>query len=287
MRDWPQWLNLLWASCALRACWRAILTLRDLEQRITAAGLDTSDELAHLKESLGRSKDQQEQTTLTASLKRNEEQCNLLRGKGGVTAAVALDAHASLLIALDRYTLNVDPQKVLALAVEAEGLAPSVKTSSTLSAAHLFLAGKDLCQKDPSFASWYAKYRRSLGESYLMVVAASEPGPFQKQVLDHPDMKAAQQIADASWSVFPQGGSAFNWAMLRNADPAKAQRVAEAIRTTPHDLLAQTLEYLLAPTRPPTAMEMYWMQLIQNDPAKARQALSAVIAADIPLPFKP
>ena len=46
----------------------------------------------------------------------------------------------------------------------------------------------------PEFAAYYDKYKRSLGVTHLMAVAASEPGPLQELVLRSPQIQKALEI---------------------------------------------------------------------------------------------
>ena len=108
--------------------------LAALEQRLRAAQIDTADELAHLKEFLDGSKDQQNQNSINAALKREQDASAAVAGKGGVTAALALDQQLNALLSLDASGGTVDADKIVALAEQANQLASSEGTLTADSA---------------------------------------------------------------------------------------------------------------------------------------------------------
>ncbi|HEY2586651.1 MAG TPA: hypothetical protein VGI81_12880, partial [Tepidisphaeraceae bacterium] len=104
------------APAALYAVYRLTrdeAALRALEQRLRAADLDASDDLAKLKEHLSGAKDAQNQAETSASIKRSEDRDAAARAKGGATMAAALDGRVDLLLSLDLVGGAVDPDKVV------------------------------------------------------------------------------------------------------------------------------------------------------------------------------
>jgi hypothetical protein len=261
--------------------------LRRVEQRLRAADLDTADRLENVKEFLAGGKDAQRVATLNASLKRDADLVAALRSKGGHTAAVALDAQATTLLSLDAYTGTADLDRAVALAEEAERLAPSSSTSGTLSTALLTRASRQLRKADPAFDAYFRKYERAVGASHLLAVIASEPGPFQKAVLAHADFKRALGIVRGWGKLFPAGGSPYEWALTRHGSPPDAARLAKYLKQTPRERVELDIAAILAPASPSTALEMYWFRQAVGESDASREPLKRVAALGVPVPIEP
>lgn len=261
--------------------------LQSLEQRLRAAEIDTADDLAHVKEFLDGSKDQQNQSSINASLKRSADAAAALVGKGGVTAAVALDEQVDQWLALDSNGGTIDADKVVALAEQAHQLAPSEATYGRLNAAYLYRASVGLRRSDPAFDEFYNKYKRSIGTTYLMAVAASEPGPLQQKVLENPDTQKAIAIMRADTSAYPEGASIYEWAMLKNADAKAAGNIAVELRKRPRESVEQSIANLLNPVSADEALDTYWLGQILGKPEDGKAALHKVAGMGIPIPIQP
>jgi hypothetical protein len=260
--------------------------LHALEQRIEAADLDTADQLAATKDFLAGTKDQQQQSTLAASISRAEELSNALRPKGGRTAAVAITRVVERMLTLGTIGGSVDPEKILTLAQEAYRVSPSSSTSAVVMTARLFHASRDLRHSDPAFNEFWGKYGRSAGLTYLMAVAASEPSSFQTKVVQHPDVQEALKIL-RDWDKQYTGHHAtFEWAMLKNTDSAVAEKFADDIRKDPRQEINQSISQLLRPADASEALETYWLKQIQGKPEQGQVAIRKVAEMGIPVPIQ-
>jgi len=261
--------------------------LATLAQRLAAADLDKSDSAARHKEFLDGSRDAKSKANLEAAIKRMEDVVNAVRANGGATAAVAMDNYADALIVADVYTNASDPAKILKLAEDAKRAAPSASTAGTLLAAQLFSAGKELRRSEPVFATMYEKYGRSVGLNYVIAVAASEPGPLQQRVLANESVQKAIALLREDAKPFPHERSAYEWALLKNADAAEAEKVAVAIRNNPRTQVEQSIGTLMHSTTGSAALDTYWLMQILGTPEKGREALREAIAAGNALPIDP
>jgi hypothetical protein len=260
--------------------------LTRLEQRIRAADLDTADQLAHTKEFLNGARDPHSRVALAAALKRSEALADALRGKGGRTAAVAIALQVEQMLSLDLFTGTTDMAKVTALAQEAYRMSPSASTSGILETAYLFQAAQELRRAAPEFDAYYNKYKRSLGVTHLMAAAASEPGPLQDLILRNPQMQKALEMLRDQGKKFPNGGSPYEWAILKKLDAAEAQRIAQTIRASSRKHLEQSITNLLRPSSASEALDTYWLAQIDGK-QDGRAALSKVAALGIPVPIQP
>lgn len=261
--------------------------LRTLEQRLQAADLDTSDHLTAFKELLSGAKDQQNQTTLAASLKRTTDLATALRPKGGRTAAVAICNQIATMMALDLYNTPADPAKILALAEEAHGFSPSASTSGIVASAHYFKAYKELRKNNPAFEAYCKKCERSVNFVNLLTLAGSEPGPLQQDVLKHPDLQKAIAITKEQTALFTDKNSPQDWALLKQVDAGEAEQMAKFIRNSPRALIEQSIAEKLSPVSANQALETYWFMQIMGKPQEGRAALRRVAAMGIPLPIEP
>ncbi|HEY2584536.1 MAG TPA: hypothetical protein VGI81_02080, partial [Tepidisphaeraceae bacterium] len=140
---------------------------------------------------------------------------------------------------------------------------------------------------DPAFDAFCAKYKRAVGTTYLMTVAASEPSPFQQRVLQQADVQRAVALARQACSTYPEGRATYEWALLRNADAGEAARIADVIRKTPRDAIDQSIATLLNPTSAGEALDAYWLARILGKPDEGKAALAKVAAMDVPVPIQP
>ncbi|MDB5356661.1 MAG: hypothetical protein JWN24_3114 [Phycisphaerales bacterium] len=261
--------------------------LHKLEARIKAADVDTADHLAAIKEFLSGVKDQQNTANLATALKRSEETSDSQRAKGGRTAAVAFTNQAGLILALDALTGTGDLDKAITLADEARKLSPSSATVDMQLTAHLYHAARDLRQSDPDFDAFLVKYKRSLDTSNLLALVASDPGPFQQKLLANAHFQKALTIVREENVNFPDSPTSLEWALLKNADPAEAVKIADILRKNPRRRVEQSIATLLNPSSAANACDGYWLLQIQGKPDEARQVLQKVADMGIPLPPRP
>ena len=261
--------------------------LRILDQKITAAGIDASDQLARIKQFLGGEKDSQNQTAINAALKRNQDQAAAAHTKGGATEALSLTGRADLLLSLDSCGSAVDPATIVALAENAGKVWQCEGNYATLLSAYLFRAADQLRHADPAFDAFVTKYKRSIGTTHLMAVAASEPSSFQQAVLQNADVQRVQGLIRQATAAYPEGRSVYEWALLKNSDAGEADRVAEVIRRTPREPVSQSISNHLNPASTAEALNTYWLMQILGKPEDGKAALARVAALGIPMPIQP
>ena len=266
---------------------RNTAALTALEQRIRAANLDYADRLVMQKEFLAGAKDQQTKVSLAAALKRNRELVGTLRAKGGRTAAVAIDQLTSEMLGQAFLGEDVDPDKIVKLAEEADRLSPSVSTQSALMTARLFQAQAALRRADREFDTFCKTYGRSLGIIHLMALAASDGQPFQQRVRDQPEFKGMLAMLEGEVAAFPDDYTTYEWALLKALSPAEADKAALAIRKSPRMVVDQTIVNLLEPFDAGEALETYWLMQILGKPDDARGAIGKIAETGIPLPIRP
>lgn len=261
--------------------------LRDLETRLRTANLDASDALADLKEHISGVNDAKHVAHAKAILQRSEAQLPKLRAKGGRTASVAIAQHAGALSSADLLTRSADANQVVALAEEADRLAPSAGTLDARLMAHLFRAGKSLRAADAAFDVHCRKYERALGVTYVLILACGEAGPFRQRVIVHPDVQKAAEIMREQARRFPQGRTAWEWAFLKHISTSDAEQAATVIRGVPRRQTEQAINNLLYPYNAGEAFDELWLHQILAKPGDGRDGLRRIAAAGIPLPVAP
>ncbi len=258
--------------------------LHSLDERIKAAELDNADQIAATKEYLNGRKDRQSVTSLNAENKRVDDMLPALRVKGGVTAAVAIDGQVGRMLSLEVFNVPADAEKAVALAEEANHLAPSAATSSTLIAALIFRASKELRRFDPEFDEYCKKYERSVGTTNLIALTASQPGPFQKKVTSHADILKVAAMLCAESERYPNSHACYEWALLKTIDAAEAENFADSIRKTPRRMVEQSISSQLMPASANEAMEAFWLMQIMGNDAAGQDCVRKVASLGIPMP---
>lgn len=266
--------------------------LRTLAQRLDAADIDTGDQAADVKDTLSGAKDEQTRTAIAAALKRRTAAVDTVRAKGGLTAAVAMDELAEVMLTADTYDRKTNADEVLKLARDAYAIAPSTSTRGSLIAALLFRAHNELRKANPAFDSFCRKYERSLGCTYTMAFCLGDANPFQSAVRQHKDIREAIALTREECTSFPQGRSLFDWALLRGSDApddaAETTKTAEFLRADERTALDVRIDNALHPAHASTAMHQYWYALVQGkSPAEAKQAFAKVASLNVPVPVQP
>jgi hypothetical protein len=208
-----------------------------------------------------------------------------LRPRGGRTAAMAIDHLVEQMMGLDGYDGPVDADKVVALAEEARRIDESASTDALLTAAYLFHAEKALRKTDKDFDQFCAKYRRSLGVSDMLAVAAGEAGTsYQQKVLQDAHVQRALAMLKNEAAAFPDSRATYEWAMLKTAAPATAAAAADVIRKSPRERVEHAVELLLHPYAGNKNVEMAWLMQINGAPDEAQATLKKARDAGVPIP---
>jgi hypothetical protein len=258
--------------------------LRTLAERIKGAGIDSADQLRTMRDYVAGKDDAKHAVAANSAVKRCMEKSNALRARGGVTSAVALVEYADSLIDKDIFSNDSDAGQAVSLATEAYGMAPCAATRNQLIEAHFFKVIKDCRRGNPAFEEYCRSNLRGMGNYGLVVAVASQEGPFWKEVTGHADFKAALDLIEEGFVLFPEGCTGREWAVLSKARPAAAGKFAEAIKRTPRTLLGQEVGVMLSPASPAEAAELYWTQRAIGNEAAARKALEGVKAEGLPMP---
>jgi hypothetical protein len=272
---------------ALHEFTRDEAALRKIEQRLRTADVDTSDGLEAAKNFVSKAKDAQHVPKLAASLKRRAERLPALRAKGGITAAIAVDEMAEAILNVHAYTGKGDLAEVVKLAEEAHRLAPSASTSGTLFSALVARAADELGRGDAGFKAFWETNNRSAGAAVLLAAVAMQPGPTRDAILKHPDVRRALDIVRGWSRQFPSGGSPLEWALLKSAEAAEADVLAQRFRQNQCERLEHTINAMLAPASVESAIQRHWFHEAVGEADQAREALTKVAAFGLPMPLKP
>lgn len=266
--------------------------LRSLERRLRAADLDRSEGLQRTKEFISGSRDAQDVPKVKAALKRVEDLAAAVVPAGGRTAAVALDRQVDSLMSVEVFEHSADLDKAVKLAEDARRLSTSSRTGGTLSATYVYRAARDLRRADGAFDAYCKRYERSVGIPQLMAAVAAGDGggdgdAFRAAVLANADFRRAVALVRDENAQYPEGGTPYEWAMLKNADPAAADRIAGNLRKTPRKQVEESIASLLSPSSGGEALEVYWLMQVLGKPDDGRAAVRTVADQGIPLPVRP
>ena len=104
-------------------------------------------------------------------------------------------------------------------------------------------------------------------------------------MLQNPDVQKVMALIKAEAAIYPEGTSIFEWAMLKNADPAAASSIANTLRTRPREVVEQSITNLLSPTSAADALETYWLDQLLGKPDEGKAAIKKVVDLGIPMPI--
>ena len=160
-------------------------------------------------------------------MERAEKTLTEARKVGGATFAIA----AGLVVRrLAQVQLGVvfDCDEMVRLAEEADKIAPSVGTRSTLQSALLARANKDLSVHDKEYAALAKKAGRSLTNGEVVAIALWRKGKLRDQTAANADVRRTIELIQKDFTLFTEP-SEWEWAMLRAGYPEVAARVAAAL----------------------------------------------------------
>jgi hypothetical protein len=170
--------------------------------------------------------------------------------------------------------LNVDADELVQLAESAWQAGPSESTQSTLTQALLFRASQRLAKKHDEYARWVESTQRNLNHENLMAVAAWRGGPLGEAALADSDVQRVISLLEDASDRFPDHRGVLEWALIRHADPAEAERVAVSVRANEADILTRSVAIRFYPANAQNAFALCWQrQIMGDDDEKAFQPL--------------
>ncbi len=271
---------------ALHGLTEDLPALQNLLKRLEAVELDQADANRLALEYYQGKNDAKLRKDLQPMITRYERAAEATRkGDRKTTFAAAAASLANWLPRLEQLGAEVDANRVVALAEEAYQAAPSEGTNNALFNALLFRAGRALIAQEPAYAALAKRAKRALGHSYLIPVALAQEGELRAKVLANPDVRRALTLIRDNLKVFPSAASEWAWAMLREAHPEEAAKVAEAVRKNEAGRVKRSIQAKLSPLSATDAFMAYWALQIAGQEADGIKVLKAYAARGVPMPF--
>jgi len=183
---------------------------------------------------------------------------------------------------------KADLDEAVRLAEEANKLARSDATWSTLFTALAERLHQDIIAKNPSYAAKANKTKRTVGASIQIALLLSEDEAARKELAANPDlMRLVRMIQDRA-KAYPAEGSVLSWALLRHLDPPAAERMATVIREDECLRLFDKIETIVDPLNISAAYEEYWRLQLEGkaDGAAARLHVLADKGVALVLPAR-
>jgi len=153
----------------------------------------------------------------------------------------------------------------VALAEQANTVAPSSSSAGTLVGALLHRAAQRLGATQPGFAELWQRHQRWQSSSALFAIAAGADAKARSAIAADPDVQRAVGISVTKAKAIPGAVSAAMWALAAAVDAAAGQVLAEGIR---HDDFAAAdldLDVALSPMSPSVAVEAYFHHRLLGD----------------------
>ena len=266
-------------------------SMRDLLARATAAGIDTSKQVAALGEYLDEGRDAEMKEACELRIVIHRKTADELRGAGGLPLAVEMvdlsnqySRLAGLSLKSDRIEKVIDSAGAsVAAAREGHGAKRSSATYGCLQSALMERAAVRLAQADKAFLAYAREHVRSLGLSGVVATAIAEGGEFKaKLIADSDVMEAAALAAEESREL--GRWSSFDWAVFGEVDPALKQTAAAWLKGDECGMLAARLDHRLGAYAGSGLLDLYWRLEIEGkaDEAKAIARQSNRLGVKLP-----
>jgi tetratricopeptide (TPR) repeat protein len=260
---------------------------RRLLRRIDEAALDLEEADRETVEGYQGKKDEKHRKDLENVIGRSEAIAAEARRVKGATLAVALSGLAQAKMGTVYLGVEVNADEVVALAEEAYAAGPSAATRATLEQALLFRASQDLAKAEPEYAKMVKRAERSLAPPYLVAVALTRGGKPSEAALRNADVRRATDLMRETVAKFPEDAHVWIWAMLRDAHPDEAAKVAGAIANDKSAEAARAISLKLSNVNASAAFHAYWSLLAAGKEADGLEVLRKCAAKGAPLPFDP
>ena len=260
--------------------------LGNLERQIQAANPDLSDGTRAIHRYYDGTDDDNRRKDNESAIARCQAALAAVKDGGGVTLAIAAAELASQLMAARMYGREADAGRILELADRAHAAAPSAHTRSVLVSALCFRASQALAEKDEAYRKMLSRAQRSLGHSYVLVLALLEDGRLREVVLANSDVRRVIALVAESAATFPEDCGTWDWAMLRNSQPKSANKVAEIIKRNEVSKVASRIQLQLSPAEAAPYLHAYLAAQMISDAAAAKRILRQCASQHIPLPFE-
>jgi tetratricopeptide (TPR) repeat protein len=262
---------------------RARAPLEALARRSETATFDLDDYRKHRREFLEGKDDVKNRQEIERSLERTRKELPAARAAGGATFAVAVMREILLQVAADMIGLPAPAESLVALAEEAERVAPSQGTHRLLLNSLLHRAHQDLIKSDPAYKQVADRCARALSSSYVIAIVLAGEGPARRACVAHADVKRALEMLVEEGKRFPKRAGEWSWAMLRTTYPSEAAKVAAAHQADDLTALEGALHQRTAPLGSDQAYRQAWGLMMTGRATEATAALQRAAAAGVVL----
>lgn len=262
--------------------------LRKLLQRLESVKLDFSDAKRIASEYSDGKFDGKLLKDLASNVERYGELLQSTRTRSpAATFAVASGLWLKARMAQDVLGVEIDFEELVRIAEEAHTLAPSEATSSSLYHSLLCRASHDLARAQPDYAQMIDRSKRSLGPTYLVAVALSQPGELRRVASDNSDVRRAAMLIIEEMKKLPHRGTPWDWAVVQAFDPSQAAQIGDRLLHDEMHLLDAALLEKLSPPNAPQALHAYWKCQISENHNEANEVVKRYADQGVRLPIDP
>jgi hypothetical protein len=121
---------------------------------------------------------------------------------------------------------------------------------------------------------------------YTVVIALSQSGELGESARSHPDVQRASDVVLDLLDAFPEAGSYWSWALLRQTRGDRAEPLPEKLAQDEFDRLQRELTLEQFPMAASTACDEYWARLAAGDAEHAYEPFDRVAELGVPLPLE-
>ena len=257
--------------------------LKQISDRVTAAQLDYSADLAQSQQFVSGAIDEKLKTDFAQAIQRMEKILESTADRQDATRAVALCEMIQLELSRGSFQPPMEIDLCIRRAEEAHRVAPSSATTNTLLQFLMVRACHTLAKQHAPLQQMLQKCQRSTGEATLLLVYLSREPAAVEEIKQDADRQRAVEMALTLSTTFPVRTGPWDWSLLRHDHPAHAQSIAEKFGQSSLRKLQLQLDSQLSPYSLTLALRRQWAYEMtgQTPPADLFQAIQA---ANLPTP---
>jgi len=247
--------------------------LKRLRSRLDQAHIDTSDSESQIAEYLSGAKDEVFRVQFSGFVEdmRRERKAAFNGPEDPAGRAVASDKLCLALLASSIWN-DVSTDEVVALAEEAYELLPSSGSRRLLSSALFHRALDAVAQADPALEARRISDRRRFNDNGAIAMWLQDPSP-ATAIQENADFQRGCELLVEQEEKYPKSAYVGDWAILRHTHPDLAERMEELLLNNDQEGAERAVSRRIEPHSLSTSLDDYWFAVLQDQPAKAEEAL--------------
>ena len=180
----------------------------------------------------------------------------------------------------------VDLDRLVALAESAYAASPSSNSRWAVINLLATRAHFRLVDSNPSYQQLASPTRRTLSCPTVLALATFQTKELRKAVHEDSDVIEMMKLVRVSTQAFPETPGSWEWAMLRQSDPAAAAIVVEKMKANERADIVRQINLVLSPVSLEAAVQSVWVETAMGNTDTTDPIFKRIKDMGVPVPFE-